>query len=667
MRATYRVQLTAAFGFDDARELVPYLRALGVSHLYLSPIMAARPGSNHGYDVVDPTRVSEELGGEASFRRLADTAHAAGLGVIVDFVPNHMATGEENPYWRDERQRAIVFDIDPRTGWQRRFFTIHELAGVRVEDPEVFAETHRTVLALIAEGLIDGLRIDHADGLADPAAYLERLRAHGVARVWVEKILEGGERLRDWPVLGTTGYEFASDVTALFVDPAGEGAMTELYARLTGSRESYAAVRDAAKLEQARREFGPELAKLRSLYPHPGLEEAVASLGVYRTYVQPARGRAAPADREELARLPEDLRRVLTLDERGHDEFVVRFQQTTGPVMAKGVEDTALYRYLRLIALNEVGGDPGRFSLPVAEFHRTNQERAARLPASMLASQTHDTKRSGDVRARIGALPALAEEWGRLVTTWRRVNEPLRRGPGPDADEEYLIYQTLVGAWPIDLERLGPYLQKALREADRNSGWSEPDEVWERSVLEFAGALYRHQPFLETFAPFAERIALAGERAALGALLLRLTCPGVADIYQGDEMWSYNLVDPDNRRPVDWGQRRRALAVLAAGRPPDRHTRKLHLIREALALRERRPHAFAGAYAPLEAPDDVCAFVRGDEVCVIVAVRERADVSAVMPPGGGWREILPPPAGYAPVRMLERGWPAAGQTRGGQR
>jgi len=207
---------------------------------------------------------------------------------------------------------------------------------VRVEDPEVFAETHRTVLALIAEGLIDGLRIDHPDGLADPVAYLERLRSHGVQRVWVEKILEGDEQLRDWPVLGTTGYEFASDVTALFVDPAGEAAMTELYARLAGRREPYAAVRDAARLEQARREFAAELAKLRSPYPHAGIEEAVASLGVYRTYVQPARGPVARADREALAGLPEDLRRVLTLDERGHDEFVVRFQQTTGPVMAKG-------------------------------------------------------------------------------------------------------------------------------------------------------------------------------------------------------------------------------------------------------------------------------------------------------------------------------------------
>jgi (1->4)-alpha-D-glucan 1-alpha-D-glucosylmutase len=651
MRATYRLQLTAAFDFEDARELVPYLRDLGVSHLYLSPIMTARAGSTHGYDVTDPAAVSGALGGETAFRRLAGAAHDAALGVIVDFVPNHMAASGENPYWRDEDRRKQIFDVDPAAGWRRRFFTIDDLVGVRVEDPEVFDETHRTILALVADGTIDGLRIDHPDGLADPAAYLERLRARGVRRVWVEKILEPGEQLRDWPVLGTTGYEFASDATALFVDPAGEGPLTELYARVTGRDEPWETVRDAAKLEQARIEFGPELAKLRSLLPHPGLEQAVSILPVYRTYVQPARGLVDDADRAALARLPDGLRRVLTLEEAGHDEFVARFQQTTGPVMAKGVEDTALYRYLRLTALNEVGGDPGRFSLPVAEFHRANHARAARLPLSLLASQTHDTKRSGDVRARLGALAGVAAEWADLVAGWISVNEPLRRGPGPDRDEEYLIYQTLAGAWPLTPERLGDYLRKALREADRNSSWREPDEGWERSVLEFAGALHGHRPFLETFEPFAARLAAAGERAALGELLLRLTCPGVPDIYQGDELWALNLVDPDNRRPVDWDRRRRALAALAGGATPDRASRKLHLIRVALALRERRERAFEGAYVPLDAAEDVCAFVRGDEVCVIVAVRESGDAAAVRPPAGSWRELLP---GSAGMRLLER-------------
>jgi (1->4)-alpha-D-glucan 1-alpha-D-glucosylmutase len=653
VRATYRLQLSAGFGFDHARELVDYLSGLGISHLYLSPIMRARAGSMHGYDVVDPTRVSDELGGEESFRRLVGAAREAGMGVIVDFVPNHMATSDENAYWSDPERRRKFFDIDPETGWHRRFFTIDDLAGVRVEDAEVFEETHQKILELVAAGLVDGLRIDHPDGLADPATYLERLHERGVELVWVEKILEAGEELRDWPVQGTTGYEFANDVTALFVDPTGEPELTDLYATFTGHRESFAAVAAQAKLEQARTAFGPEVGKLRTLYDDPGLESAVASLQVYRSYVQPYLGRVEDADREVLRDLPEDLRRVLLLEEGGHEEFVVRFQQTTGPVMAKGVEDTAFYRYLRLTALNEVGGDPGRFSLPVADFHEANLARATRFPRHMLASQTHDTKRSGDVRARIGTLAGFAPEWRALVNEWHRANEPLRPGPGPDANEEYLIYQTLVGAWPLEPERLSAYLEKALREAKINTNWDEPNERWERSVLDFAAGLYDHAPFRASFDPFVERIAEAGEAAALGALLLRLTCPGVPDIYQGDELWALNLVDPDNRRAVQWEERREILEQLQAGGLPDRRARKLYLIREALALRARHPGAFAGAYAPVSAPEDVCAFTRGDEVAVIVGLRERAPVTDVTIPGSRWRDLLPAQEGFASVRLLE--------------
>ena len=653
MRATYRLQLTAQFGFDEARALLPYLGELGVSHLYLSPIMQARRGSTHGYDVVDPNRISDQLGGERGFRALADAAHAAGMGVIVDFVPNHMAIADENPYWSGSA-RERIFDVDPATGWHRRFFTIDDLAGVRVEDPEVFAATHRAILELVGEGLVDGLRIDHPDGLADPAAYLERLRERGVEQIWVEKILEPGEQLRDWPVEGTTGYEFANDVTAVFIDPAGEPVLTELYERFTGERESYEQVRDAAKREQARTAFTPELAKLRSLCDQPGLEDAVAALDVYRTYVQPDAHHVEDADREVLAAIPEPLRRVLLLEQDGHEEFVVRFQQTTGAVMAKGVEDTAFYRYLRLLALNEVGGDPARFSLPVEEFHRVNAGRAARFPRQLLASQTHDTKRSGDVRARIGALAALATEWDDLVSRWHEAGRPLRRGPGPDRAEEYLIYQTLVGAWPIAPERLTEYLVKALREAKRNTDWGDPDVAWEQSVCEFAVALCDHEPFRSSFDPFAATVAQAGERAALGALLLRLTCPGVPDIYQGDELRSLNLVDPDNRRPVDWAQRRRELAALTPGAPPSPSARKLFLIRGALALRARRPDAFDAGYTPLTAPADLCAFVRGDEVAVVVGLREGADLDAVALAHGAWRDLLPDPSSFAPVRLLER-------------
>jgi (1->4)-alpha-D-glucan 1-alpha-D-glucosylmutase len=655
LRATYRLQLTPNFGFDSARDLLPYLAQLGVSHLYLSPIMTARHGSTHGYDVTDPARVSEELGGEERFRELAHSAHAVGLDVIVDFVPNHMAIGDENPYWRGEQRRMRIFDIDRDSGWHRRFFTIDELAGVRDDHLEVVDETHAKVLALVSEGLIDGLRIDHPDGLADPKAYLERLRARGVERIWVEKILEQGEQLRDWPVQGTTGYEFANDVTTLFLDGDAESTMTEIYARFTGLSAPYATVRDDAKREQVRAAFAPELAKLRSLYDSPALEEAVAALDVYRTYVQPYEGRIEAEDREILASVrDESLRRVLLLEEPGHEEFVVRFQQTSGPVMAKGVEDTAFYRYLRLTALNEVGGDPGRFSLPVADFHRANAARAQRFPNQMLASQTHDTKRSGDVRARIVELAAHPSQWEGLVRHWREVNGPLRSGPGPDANEEYLIYQTLVGAWPIDAHRLSAYLEKALREAKRNTDWAAPNQEWETSVKNFVTALYDHEPFRRSFDPFAAQIAEAGERTSLAALLLRLTCPGVGDIYEGDELWSLNLVDPDNRRPVDWEERRRALAMLLSGAVPDRDLQKIYIIRETLALRARRPEAFAGGYEPIPAAPGICAFTREGQVTVIVAVKPEADPGSVELPEGHWKDLLTGLGPSVAVRLLER-------------
>jgi (1->4)-alpha-D-glucan 1-alpha-D-glucosylmutase len=619
--ATYRLQLRPGFGFREARELVPYLTELGVSHLYLSPIMEAQPGSTHGYDVVDPTRVSAQLGGEEAFRELA----RAGLGVVLDVVPNHMAASGENRFWADEELRAKVFDFDAASGWYRRFFTIDELAGVRVEDPEVFELTQRKALDLVREGLVDGLRVDHPDGLADPHGYLEQLRDEGVQHVWVEKILEPGEELRDWPVEGTTGYEFANDVTALFVDPAGEEPLTRWYAESTGETRSFEAIADEAKLELARTDFTREFDRLRSLVDGP-LEEAAAALHVYRTYVEPWSGRVEEADRDALAALPERLRRILLLEERGADEFVTRFQQTTGPVMAKGVEDTAFYRYFRLTALNEVGGDPGRFSLPVEEFHRANLERAARFPNHLLATQTHDTKRSGDVRARIVALAALADEWVERRAEWRRLDDP---------HEDELLWQTLVGAWPIESERVEAYLEKALREAKVNTNWAEPNEEHEQRVKEAARRAIAEPP--DGFEAFAARVAELGRRNTLSMTLLKLTIPGVPDVYQGDELESLNLVDPDNRRPVDWDTRRRALAE-----PPP----KLHVIKEALAVRRRRP---LGDYRPLDLGDDVCAFLRGDDVAVAVPLRGQDPPELELP--GDWRSVLDE---ALPVRLLER-------------
>jgi (1->4)-alpha-D-glucan 1-alpha-D-glucosylmutase len=492
---------------------------------------------------------------------------------------------------------------------------------VRVEDPAIFGATHGKILELVADGLVDGLRIDHPDGLANPREYLQRLRDAGALRVWVEKILEPGEPLRDWPVEGTTGYEFANDATALFVDPAGEEPLTDLYRELTGETRDFAEIAQEAKLEIARTTFAQEFDRLRALLPLVGLEEAAAALHVYRTYVEA--DRVEDEDRRACAPLPEELRRIVLGFEQ--PEFVTRWQQTTGPVMAKGVEDTAFYRYFRLTALNEVGGNPGRFSLSPDEFHETALARLERWPLQMLASQTHDTKRAGDVRARIGALAGLHEEWAERVRRWRDLTGGL-----DDPNEEYLIWQTLVGAWPIVPSRLEAYLEKALREAKRNTNWLEPNERYERRVKQFVRSLYENHAFLDDFEPFVRRVARAGEHASLGALLLRLTSPGLPDIYQGDAFWSLNLVDPDNRRQVDW---RRHLAVLAEETP--RHeTMKLHLVRRVLHVRAEFPEAFFGSYEPLDLGPDHVGFVRGGRVRIVVPLRPGAAV-------GGDDDLLP--------------------------
>jgi (1->4)-alpha-D-glucan 1-alpha-D-glucosylmutase len=636
-RATYRLQLGPGFGFAQARELVPYLKDLGVSHLYLPPSFQARPGSAHGYDVVDPTRFSEELGGEREFDALAAEAKRAGLGLILDIVPNHMATDDANRYWADPALRSRFFDVDERTGRWRRFFDIDHLAAVRQEDEHVFEETHRLALHLAREGTVDGLRVDHPDGLADPAGYLQRLRDGGAKHVWVEKILDPGEPLRDWPVEGTVGYEFLNDVAALFVDPAGEAPLTDLWVELSGDDRPFGEVAFEAKLEQVRGPFAPEVERLRREAPREvgGLERTLASLPVYRTYAEPWSGRVEEADREAVreAGLPESLQRVLTLGERGWDAFVTRFQQTTPAIMAKGVEDTAFYRYARLLALNDVGGDPSRFGISVADFHRAN---AARRPNNLLVTQTHDTKRSGDVRARIGVLAGMAEQWTARVRRWMEATSTLH---GPDPVERYFVFQTLVGAWPIEVERLEAYMEKALREAKRNTNWIEPDTDHEERVKAFCRALYTHRPFVSDFEPFAAEVARAGDRAALGQLLLKLTVPGVPDIYQGDELLALSLVDPDNRRPVDWAHRRELLTAIRHGAAPTDETRKLWLIVRALTLRASRPDAFAGSYTPVEAGDGAVAFLRGESVLAAAALRGEP-TGAIDVPAGTWRDAL---------------------------
>jgi (1->4)-alpha-D-glucan 1-alpha-D-glucosylmutase len=616
-RCTYRLQLGPGLRFADARALVPYLAELGVSHVYLPPSFQARTGSTHGYDVVDPTSISEELGGEEEFRALVSACRDAGLGVILDIVPNHMATDERNRYWTDPELRAKFFDVDPSgSGFYRRFFDIDHLAGVRQEDPEVFEETHRLALSLVREGLVDGLRIDHPDGLADPAGYLQRLADAGVEHVWVEKILDPGEHLRDWPVEGTVGYEFLNDVQAVFIDPASEATLSALDGR------SFADLAFEAKLEQATGTFSREVDWLDRIHPGDDTARLLASLPVYRTYD----GGASAADREALMHAG-----LADLYEGKPAEWVTRFQQTTPPVMAKGVEDTAFYRYVRLLALNDVGGDPSRFGITVDQFHQVNLLRAEKWPRNLLITQTHDTKRSGDVRARIGALSSFADEYVALAREWLTIDGPA------DEIERLFVFQTLLGAWPISADRLDAYLEKALREAKRNTTWVDPDTAYEAAVQAWARALMEDETFLATFLPFQEKIAEAGHRAAMAQTLLKLTAPGVPDIYQGDELVTLSLVDPDNRRAVDWARRRDLLrtvkqkgtvpphlAVKQKGTVPShsRDEEKLALVVRALELRRQRPEVFAGSYEPLGAGPDVCAFVRGGEVMTVAVLRD---------------------------------------------
>jgi (1->4)-alpha-D-glucan 1-alpha-D-glucosylmutase len=657
LRATYRLQLTSSFGFGAARALVPYLRDLGISHLYLSPSFQARPGSTHGYDVIDPRRVSDDLGGESELRTLSACARDAGLGLILDVVPNHMAADDANHYWADLKLREKFFDVEPDTGVYRRFFDIGDLAGLRQEDAEVFEETHQLAISLVRDGVIDGVRIDHPDGLADPAAYFERLRDRGVERVWVEKILDPGERLRDWPVSGTVGYEFLNDVCALFVDPNGEAPLTALWERVSGDERSFGELAHDAKLEQVRGPFAQDVERLLreggSERPERSdLEHALASLPVYRTYVEPDGGRVTDEDRHAIAEsdMDERIAAMLLLEREAPPGFVTRFQQTTPAIMAKGVEDTAFYRYGRLLALNDVGGDPSRFGIDVARFHAGNAERAERFPLNLLTTMTHDAKRSADVRARIGALASMPSEWQTHVERWFELTEDLRSEDGaPDDVERYFLFQTLVGAWPIAADRVESYLEKSLREAKRNTNWVDQNPDWEAAVERFGHALYDERTFLDDFEPFVARLAAAGDRAALGQLVLKLTAPGVPDIYQGDELPFRALVDPDNRRPVDFGWRQAMLRRLMGGTPPVAQIRKLFITLRLLGLRARRPAPFAGGYEPVEAGSGACAFVRDGDVLVVVGVRGGPDYEGTLtdPPGGRWRDVL---------RGEERSW-----------
>jgi (1->4)-alpha-D-glucan 1-alpha-D-glucosylmutase len=642
LRATYRLQLTPEFGFAAAAELIPYLRDLGISHLYLSPSLQAREGSTHGYDVVDPTRLSEALGGESAFRALVESAHGSGLGIVLDVVPNHMAADDANRFWADPELRERFFDVDPVSGRHRRFFDIDDLAGIRIEREEVFQTSMGLVLQLLAEGAIDGVRIDHPDGLADPAGYLERLRAGGAQRIWVEKILASTERLpADWPVSGTVGYEFLNDVCGLFVDPAAEAPFTELWNELSGDTRPFGAYALEAKLEQARTSFVPEVERLAR-------EAQAAPPDGTCTYPDMSSS-ASPPSVEALGWALASLPVYRTYDPLSAGPFITRFQQTTPAIMAKGVEDTAFYRYGRLLALNDVGGDPGRFGIGVEDFHAGNAERALLHPEALLATMTHDAKRSLDTRARIAVLSQIPERW----VEWAR--HGLERSEGhcsevdgrtaPDLVERYFILQTLVGVWPIEPERLDGYLEKALREAKRNTNWVEQNEPYETAVKDYARALVADAQFVSEIEAFLEEIAPRTLRTTLGQLALKLTSPGVPDTYQGDELEFRTLVDPDNRRPVDWQLRRESLDyLLGGGRPGDAlGDLKLWLTARLLGLRARRPEIFTGGYRPLPAGPAACVFLRGDDLLLAVSLPRAGQASEPVVPGlpaAGWRDLL---------------------------
>lgn len=861
-RATMRLQLHAQFTFADAQARIPYMKALGISHVYASPILTARAGSRHGYDVVDPTTVNPELGGEDGLRRLVEALRAAQMGLIVDIVPNHMAVGGgDNRYWldvlawgRDSRHAAFfdidwepadaalqgkllapflgvpygealeagdivlavdpvhgfiaryfddVFPIDPRcyrdilsasprtapwagkfdgvtagdfgarlaglfaaaggpaaldaatatfdargdegrarlhdllerqnfrlAWWRtsgdeinwRRFFDVTTLAALRADRPEVFEQTHATILRLYGQGLLDGLRVDHVDGLSDPGGYCRLLRARlrekegsrppdapdGPAYLVVEKILAAGEALDpSWEMDGTTGYDFMNDVSALLHDPAGEAPLSEGWHELTGRPPDFESEEIAARREILDRSFSRQLeAAADALYklaqtnlidrdrPRDALRrcliEVLAHCPAYRTYagaegrtaldgwvldkaLAGARQTALPADRVHLDALESWLgeagqdAREETLDLKR--DAIRRFEQLSAPLAAKAVEDTAFYRYGRLLSRTDVGFDPARFAMTVDAFHGACAERAVHLPRAMLATATHDHKRGEDIRARLAVLSEMPADWLYSVRGWLEGNAGLKRDiegiAAPSVADEVVLYQTIVAAWPLDLapddaaglavfaERLCGWQEKAIREAKLRSGWDAPDEDYEAAARTFLLAILTGEDdrARRRLAEFARRIAPAGALNGLTQLVLKLTVPGVPDLYQGTDGWDLSLVDPDNRRPVDYPAREADMRRHRAPAEALPHWRdgavKQAVIRSLLALRAERPALFAaGAYLPLALEGVHCqralAFARilRDEMVIVVAPRLCAELVSDLPlvPAQAWQD-----------------------------
>ncbi len=825
--STYRLQLHPGFRFEDAVRVLPYLKALGVTHVYSSPQLQAARGSTHGYDVVDHGRPNAELGGEDGHSHYCRALGEAGLGQVLDIVPNHMAIpGRENRWWWDvlqngpasryapyfdvawdsaeaklrnlvlmpilgdhygrvleagqlvlEREGPVfhvryfdhVLPIAPRTlrgllapparriqsdelafiataygrlpyatltdpasveerhrdqrvltaqlerllewspevgaaideevaninhdvdaldrlleaqnyrvaYWRtagreldyRRFFDINTLAGLRVEDPRVFEESHALVLQWIRAGVVDGLRVDHPDGLLDPEQYFARLaEASGGAWTVAEKILESEEELPpEWAVAGTTGYEFCNLVGGLFVDPEGETPITNLYRDLTGNALDYAEAVYRNKRLVLREILAADVNRLAEVFVAvcerhrrhrdytrwdltEALREVITRFPVYRSYVRAAEGLVRPSDERyvtaavtsaregrpdldgELFEFIENLLllRVANAGPLEHD-LVMRFQQLTGPAMAKGVEDTTFYRFNRFVALNEVGGNPAHFGVSPARFHSAMEQSQARWPHAMRTLSTHDTKRSADVRARLFVLSELAQEWCAFAERWVRGLE--HHWPGEyDPDAAYVLLQALVGAHPLETSRATSYMEKASKEAKRRTSWVNPDTEYDQALRTFVERVALDEEFQRALEELVGELLWPGRVNSLAQTLLALTVPGVPDVYQGTDLWDLSLVDPDNRRPVDYEARRRLLADLDQRTPEALVTRaddgaiKLYVIRAALHLRRRRPDAFrsgaAGAYHPLDFEGSEArhcvGFTRGDRIAVIV-------------------------------------------------
>ncbi|MGY1670021.1 malto-oligosyltrehalose synthase [Geodermatophilus sp. SYSU D00710] len=600
-------------------------------------------------------------------------------------------TGEGTPQEVHDRQHYELVDwrrADSDLNY-RRFFAINTLAGLRVEDPEVFRATHELVLELVADGAVDGLRIDHPDGLADPKGYLDRLaEASGGRWTVVEKILEPGEDLPEsWRTAGTTGYDALAEVDDVLVDPAGEAALTALDTGLSGREVDYARLVHDCKREVTDGSLGSEVARLvRVIGELPGIDvgteeealaELLASFDVYRTYLPDGREHldatvAAVRDRRpDLVAAVDALHPVLA---RAGTEAATRFEQTSGPVMAKGVEDSAYYRWARFVVLNEVGGDPARFGSTVAEFHEAQARRLARKPESMTTLTTHDTKRSEDTRARLAVLAEVPTEWADLVRGW------LARHPLPDRPLAHLVWQNLVGAWPLSRERAHAYAEKAAREAGTSTTWTDVDEAFEAQLHGMVDAAYDDPVTNAEIEAFVARIGPAGRSNALAQKLVQLTMPGVPDVYQGTELEDRSLVDPDNRRPVDYDERRRLLARLDGGEVPgvdDTGAAKLLVTSRALRLRRDSPELFSG-YTPVEATGSaagsVVAFDRGGAVTVAtrlpvaLAATGWGDTALALPTGA-WRDVLTgtrvvADAGGAPVAGLLDRLPVALLVRG---